>query len=95
MAMADFVILIGGGYGAFLFSGTDAEAEDMRAHKARWERGPGRKRLATDNEVRAGVASQCINHPGFNNRAVFVDCNCDDENCVADAYDRQEQASGS
>lgn len=31
------------GYGQFQFEGTEAEAEDMRAHKANWERGQGRK----------------------------------------------------
>lgn len=31
------------GYGQFSFEGTEVEAEDMRAHKARWERGIGRK----------------------------------------------------
>lgn len=29
------------GYGTFEFAGTEAEAEDMRAHKANWERGSG------------------------------------------------------
>ena len=31
------------GYGEFDFEGTEAEAEDMRAHKASWEGGQGRK----------------------------------------------------
>jgi len=31
------------GYGEFDFEGTEAEAEAMRAHKARWEGGQGRK----------------------------------------------------
>lgn len=29
------------GYGAFLYVGTPAEAEEMRAHKANWEGGVG------------------------------------------------------
>lgn len=31
------------GYGKFGFFGTEAEAEEMRAHKAIWERGASRK----------------------------------------------------
>lgn len=31
------------GYGSFDFEGTEAEAEEMRAHKANWERGRGEK----------------------------------------------------
>lgn len=31
------------GYGTFDFTGTEAEAEEMRAHKANWERGHGMK----------------------------------------------------
>lgn len=31
------------GYGQFDFEGTEAEAEEMRAHKSRWERGVGTK----------------------------------------------------
>lgn len=31
------------GYGTFNFEGTEREAEEMRAHKARWEDGQGRK----------------------------------------------------
>ena len=34
------------GYGEFAFHGTEAEAEEMRAHKTRWEGGIGEKRLA-------------------------------------------------
>jgi hypothetical protein len=32
-----------GGYGSFGFYGTEGEAEEMRAHKARWEQGAGKK----------------------------------------------------
>lgn len=28
------------GYGTFDFEGTEAEAEEMRIHKANWEQGP-------------------------------------------------------
>ena len=38
-----------GGYGSFAYRGTEAQAENMRAHKANWEQGCGRKRLATDS----------------------------------------------
>ena len=31
------------GYGDFLYVGTEEEAEDMRAHKARWEGGIAKK----------------------------------------------------
>lgn len=31
------------GYGGFSFTGTEIEAEDMRKHKANWERGSGWK----------------------------------------------------
>lgn len=47
-----------GGYGAFLFAGTEAEAEQKRADKARWEHGVGRKRLATAQEIRDQTPSQ-------------------------------------
>lgn len=40
-----WVIAIGG-YGEFGYYGSEDEAEEMRAHKARWERGTGRKRPA-------------------------------------------------
>lgn len=31
------------GYGTFEFLGTEAEAEEMRVHKSRWEQGSGMK----------------------------------------------------
>lgn len=76
MKAEQWVILIGGGYGAFLHAGTETEAEEMRAHKARWERAPGKKRLADPEEIAAGKASHCWNHPGFKNRFVYADCDC-------------------
>jgi hypothetical protein len=38
------------GYGDFAFYGTEDESEEMRRHKARWEGGVGRKRLAADDD---------------------------------------------
>lgn len=41
------------GYGTFEFEGSEQEAEDMRSHKARWERGVGikwRKDLSRESD---------------------------------------------
>jgi hypothetical protein len=73
--MNDWVIYVHG-YGAFMFEGDETEAEKMRAHKANWEGGIGKKRLATDEEHRSRKPSECINHPGFKNRGVYADCGC-------------------
>lgn len=70
-----WVILVGG-YGAFLFDGTEAEAETMRCHKAQWEGGIGLKRPATLGEIANDEASECMNHDGFNNRGRYADCPC-------------------
>lgn len=78
------------GYGAFLFKGSEQEAEETRAQKARWERGVGRKRPATPEEAKGGEISRCINHEGYGNRVFFADCPCDDMNCVIDAATRIE-----
>ena len=48
------------GYGAFLFKGTEKEAEEMREHKAIWEGGAGRKRLATPEEIASGEAQNIL-----------------------------------
>jgi hypothetical protein len=64
-----WVILVGRDYGAFLFEGTEAEAEATRAHKARWEQAVAKLRLADQVERATNEASQCWNHPGFNNSA--------------------------
>lgn len=40
------------GYGAFLFHGTEEEAEEMRAHKADWEGGVGKKRKASAADIK-------------------------------------------
>jgi len=45
-------IIYVGNYGSFLFEGTELEAEEMRQHKAVWEGGIGRKRLATEQEIK-------------------------------------------
>lgn len=39
------------GYGSYLFEGNEIEAEEMRKHKASWEQGVGRKRLADEDEL--------------------------------------------
>lgn len=51
------------GYGAFVFDGSEAEAEEMRAHKARWEGAVGHKRPASITDF--PQASACWNHPGY------------------------------
>lgn len=88
--MNRWVILIGAGYGAFLFEGTEAEAEQMRSHKARWEGGIAKKRLADEAEIAADKPSQCWNHPGFKNKFVCR-CDCDDEDCIAIAIERTKE----
>jgi hypothetical protein len=67
-----------GGYGSFFFEGNAVKAEEMRKHKAAWEMGCGRKRLADDEEIRTGIINQCKNHPNFGNKDKFY---CDCENC--------------
>ena len=48
------------GYGTFFFDGTRKEAEEMRAHKANWEGGLGRKRYATQEEIKSGIKPERI-----------------------------------
>lgn len=54
------------GYGTFEFAGTEAEAEEMRAHKACWERGSGmkwRKDLARESDrIGAEIAAMFGNY---------------------------------
>lgn len=50
-------------YGAFLFEGTEAQAEEMRAHKANWEQGIGHKRPASFSDFER--PSSCWNHRGY------------------------------
>ena len=73
LAPRRWVIVVGGGYGAFLFRGTETEAEEMRAHKANWEGAVARKRRATTADIAA--PSSCWNHPGFNSKARYH-CEC-------------------
>lgn len=48
------------GYGTFDFTGTEAEAEEMRIHKARWEGGVGLKyRTENQTEVDQITAQMC------------------------------------
>lgn len=54
-----------GGYGAFLFEGSESEAEDMRIHKARWEAAIAIKREADPIEIKTGAVNRCWNHQNF------------------------------
>ena len=85
--MAKWIISVGG-YGTFFFEGTESEAEEMRAHKAKWERGVGKKRPADDEEVASGMIKRCLNHPGYLSKNIYNDCQCPDMDCVANAYER-------
>lgn len=58
-----WVILVAGGYGAFMFQGTEAQAEEMRAHKSAWEGAIAWKRPASYRD--AVQPSGCWNHRGF------------------------------
>lgn len=51
-------------YGSFLFQGTRVEAEEMRAHKARWEGEVAHLRSASVSDVE-GEPSRCWNHRGY------------------------------
>lgn len=50
-------------YGSFLFQGTEGEAEEMRSHKASWEREPAQKRPASFPDFTE--IDRCWNHRGF------------------------------
>lgn len=45
-----WLICVGAEYGCFVFEGTEAEAEEMRCHKANWEHAVARKTRASDAE---------------------------------------------
>lgn len=79
--VATWVIYIGNGYGHFLYSGTAAEAEEMRAHKANWERGIGLLRPATPEEHCGDEIDRCLNHPLFphiaEKRRRYAGCECE------------------
>lgn len=70
-----WVILVGGGYGAFFFEGDAEQAEEVRVHKARWEGAIARKRPAADDE-HDGKVSQCWNHPLFSGSGGKYACRC-------------------
>jgi hypothetical protein len=70
-----WVIYVGGGYGAFLFEGSEQEAEEMRVHKARWERAVAAKRPADLKEINSNQPSLCWNHKGFRFKALHA-CDC-------------------
>lgn len=67
-----------GGYGSFLFNGSEVEAEEFRKHKANWEKAAARKRLADRDEIHTGVINQCKNHPNFNTKDRY---HCECNNC--------------
>lgn len=58
-----------------MFEGNEIEAEEMRKHKANWEHGVGRKRLADEDELQTGVIKQCKNHPNYTNKYRYH-CEC-------------------
>jgi hypothetical protein len=70
----DWVILVSR-YGAFMFYGTEADAEEMRRHKARWEGGISIKRRATNQEIATGKCSSCWNHKAFHSNLGYR-CGC-------------------
>jgi hypothetical protein len=73
--MGTWVIYVGGGYGAFLFDGSEQEAEQMRKHKANWERAVAAKRPADLKEIESKSPSQCWNHAGFRFKGLRA-CDC-------------------
>src|ERR1700722_12268723 len=70
-----WVILVAGGYGAFLYRSTEAEAEEMRCFKANHEQAIAKKRQASFDDISL-FPSTCWNHPGFVNRYRYADCRC-------------------
>lgn len=73
-----YVILVGGGYGAYIVScATPEAAEEQRRAKAQWERAPARLRPASPEEIATGNASHCANHPLFKVRqGLRFACDC-------------------
>ena len=71
-------VIIVGGYGASLFEGKESDAEEMRRHKARSECAVALKRLADNNEIETGKASQCWNHANFPHlkKGFHYSCDC-------------------
>lgn len=71
-----WVILVGGGHGAYVIRGTLSQAEEHRCHKANWEHAIAKKRLADPYETEdAPAVSACWNHPGFKNK-FWYECDC-------------------
>jgi len=62
-------------YGSYFFLGNEDDAERERGRKAMWEKAIGRKRLATEEEIKSGKIDPCQNHPNFNSRNRY-NCNC-------------------
>ncbi|MDP2317524.1 MAG: hypothetical protein Q8P41_31860 [Pseudomonadota bacterium] len=61
-------------YGAFIFYGTEAEAETMRAHKANWEGEVARKRRATAEEVSRNEPILQKGDCGFEWKTTCMEC---------------------
>lgn len=62
-------------WGAFLFEGTEFEAEEVRISKAKWEQSITKKRLAEKNEIRNKDVDTCKNHVGFKLKGRYS-CDC-------------------
>ena len=71
----NWIITIEGGYGSFFYEGTEFDAEEKRKYKANWEHGMGRKRLATEEEIKTGIIDPCKNHPNFKTKYKYR-CTC-------------------
>ncbi len=69
-----WVIWVGGGYGAFLFAGSEAEAEEVRCNTASWEHAIAKKRPASYQDI--DLPSICLNHRGFLNQYRYANCHC-------------------
>src|ERR1700759_3764801 len=63
-AHRDFWVINMPHYGAFVFRGSRSEAEEMRAHKARWEGEVAHLSSASVSDVDI-APSTCWNHRGF------------------------------
>jgi hypothetical protein len=74
----NWVIQVGGGYGSFLFKGTEEQAEFVRIAKAKLWSAVALKRLADKNEIKTQKASYCWNHKLFphNKRGIVYFCSC-------------------
>jgi len=68
-------------YGAFLFYGSEAEAEEMRAHKANREGEIARKRLATAQEVSCNEPILQKGDCGYEWKTTCIECRRPHEKC--------------